>query len=315
MDKIYVVVTMDCEPVRDAGGATQATSGPFSYDDSARFIRGFTAQTAASQFPVSFFIHPEAAAAHPEVFLELEQDGACLGLHIHPYKIQRTRYRSHFGALSALEQTILLSEASALWREALGRLPLYFRPGTFSANDATARVLSELGFRGGSLSCPGRLYPDLYAAWPGAPLDPHYANAAFRLMPGTLDFVNLPLTVDTSVLVESNGRSFYRDLRPDYLEADYDRIARNIVDQLKTRAPAVPIMMVVTHNDNDFTDPQNRINGNYRRVLRAIRNACEAAGVEPVGATVETVGELVREKIPRETPDFVIGHASIQAGQ
>jgi hypothetical protein len=315
MDKIYIVITMDCEPIRSAEGATQATSGPHSYEGSARFIGGFARQAANARFPVSFFIHPEVAAAHPEVFLEWEKSGACLGLHIHPYKIHRTRYRAHFGSLSAQEQTILLSEASAIWREALGRLPLYFRPGTFSANDATARVLSELGFRGGSLSCPGRLYPDLYAVWAGAPLDPHFTHASFRLMPGDLDFVNLPLTVDTSTQVTSNGRSFYRDLRPDYLKADYDQIARNIVGQLKARDPAVPIIMVVTHNDNDFTDPQDRINGNYRRVLRAIQNACEAAEVEPVGATVETVCDAVRKKIPRENADFVIGHASIQAGQ
>jgi peptidoglycan/xylan/chitin deacetylase (PgdA/CDA1 family) len=315
MDKIYIAVTMDCEPVRSAVGATQTTSGPLTYEDSARFIDGFAGYAQQNGFPVSFFIHPEVAQAHPQLFLDWEQKGACLGLHIHPYKINRTRYRSHFGALTPLEQTILLSEASAVWREAIGRLPIYFRPGTFSANDATFRILTELGFRGGSLSCPGRMYPDLYAVWTGAPLDPHYANEAFRLMEGNLDFVNLPLTVDVSSIATVNGRSFSRDLRPDYLEADYDEIAGNIVAQLQERNPVVPVMMVVTHNDNDFTNPQDRVCGNYHRSLQAVINACKKAGIEPVGATVESLCDLVREKIPRAAPEFVIGHASIQAGQ
>ena len=305
---------MDCEPVRSAAGATQATSGPITYEESAAFIRAYTRRALAAGFPPSFFIHPETAEAHPEVFTELEKEGACLGLHIHPYKIRNTRFRNHFGALSELEQVSLISEASAVWTQALGRRPLYFRPGTFSANDATFRVLASLGFRGGSLSCPGRMYPDLYAVWSGTPPDPHYGNRSFRLMEGDVDFVNLPLSVDFSQLATANGRSFYRDLRPDYLKADYPEIARNIIAQIKERNPAVPILMVVTHNDNDFTNPEDRVSRNYTTVLEAIRTACAQAGVEAVGATVESVCEAVRQAIPREKPDFVIGHASLQAG-
>lgn len=314
MELIHVVITMDCEPVRPTGG-TMATSGPESYGQSAAYTEAFAGCVADHGFPVSFFIHPETALAHPGLFLELESKGACLGLHIHPYKIERTRFQNHFGALNEFEQTVLISESTARWQSAIGRRPLYFRPGTFSANDATFKVLTRLGFRGGSLSCPGRVYPDLYAAWAGTPLDPHFGHDTFRLMPGDLDFVNLPLSVDTSHMEMVKGRSFYRDLRPDYLEADYDSIANNMVRQLRERQPAVPILMVVTHNDNDFTCPDDRVRRNLERSLSAIQNACDRADVTAQGATVESVCDLVRERIDRVKPDFVLGHASIQAGK
>jgi peptidoglycan/xylan/chitin deacetylase (PgdA/CDA1 family) len=314
MKKIYIVLSMDCEPVRSAENVSLATSGPLTYEDSARFIHAYAAKAAAYQFPVSFFIHPEVATAHPEVFLELEQNGATLGLHIHPYKIRDTRFTAHFGALSVNEQRTIVAEAGAIWHTAIGRRPLYFRSGTFSANDNTFQVLAELGFQGGSLSCPGRMYPDLYAVWAGAPLDPHRANATFRMMEGNLDFINVPLTVDASRLEQRGPHAFYRDLRPDYLEADYLQTARNIVKQLIDRKPIAPIIMVVTHNDNDFTDPQDRVCRNYHTVLQAITQACAEADVEPVGVNLEFICDLVRQQTQPDGPTFVIGHDSVQAG-
>lgn len=314
MDRIHVVISMDCEPVRAKEAVSAATSGPTSYEDSARFITGYWDHAARYGFPVSFFVHPEAAVAHPRLFLDLEAKGACLGLHLHPYKFDPTCFRTHFGALSAAGQTALVSEAGAIWRSGIGRRPRYFRPGTFSANDNTFRVLAELGFEGGSMSCPGRNYPDLYAVWAGAPFDPHRANDVFRLMEGGMDFVELPLTVDTSVTEVRNGRSFFRDLRPDYLSADYPAIARNVVRQLQERAPVVKMIMVVTHNDHDFSDPDDRVCRNFQTVLKAIDTACAEAGVEAAGATVESVCAAVRERCPGGRPAFTIGHASIQTG-
>lgn len=97
--------------------------------------------------------------------------------------------------------------------------------------------------------------------------------------------------------------------------ADYVRIARNVVAQLQERKPLVPTMMVVTHNDHDFTDPTDRVNRNYGKVLSAIVQACEEAGLEPVGAAIETICGLYRSRRPPAAPQFVIGHASIQSGQ
>jgi peptidoglycan/xylan/chitin deacetylase (PgdA/CDA1 family) len=314
MKPIDILVTMDCEPIRPPERTGVATSGPYSYADSERFITGY-AKLARSEygFPVSLFIHPESALAHRELFPALERDGAALGLHIHPYKYDPVRYCAHFGELSAEDQRTLVAECSALWKEALGRRPEYFRPGTFSANDSTFRVLAEMGFIGGSISCPGRMFPELAAVWTGAPCDPHRGHAHFRQLVGELPFANLPLSVDTSDVRAKDGSQQQWDLRPDYREADYTRIATNIVTQIKARNPAVPIVMVVSHNDNDYTDPNDRVAKNLRRSLDATVAACRAAGYEPRGATIAEVCAKVLA-LPPAVPEWVIGRASIQAG-
>ena len=310
---IDIVVTMDCEPTRPPERAGAATSGPYSYADSERFIAGYAKLAGEYGFPVSFFIHPEAAFAHRALFPALERAGATLGLHIHPYKYDPLRYRAHFGELSAEEQRTIIAECSALWKEALGRRPEYFRPGTFSANDSTFRVLAEMGFIGGSVSCPGRIFPELAAVWAGAPSDPHRGHPNFRQLPGNLPFVNLPLSVDASGVRASDGSQQLWDLRPDYKEADYNRIATNIVTQIKARNPAVPMIMLVSHNDNDYTDPNDRVARNLRRSLDAVVQACRQAGFEPKGATIASVCAKVLA-LPAPRDEWVIGRASIQAG-
>jgi peptidoglycan/xylan/chitin deacetylase (PgdA/CDA1 family) len=311
--KMNIVVSMDCEPVRLPGLEGPATSGPASYADSERFIAGFEAIAASYGLPVSLFVHPEAALAHAAQLLEMEQRGAALGLHIHPYKYDPVRWRAHFGELSADEQRAIVSECVALWQQALGRRPQYFRPGTFSANDATFQVLVDLGFVGGSCSCPGRVFPELYAVWAGAPADPHRAHAVFRQRPGTLPFANLPLSVDLSDVRDGDGHQQLWDLRPDYREADYSRIADHIVAQIARREPRVPMVMVVSHNDNDYNNPDDRVARNLRRSLDAVMAACRSAGYEPVGTTVADVCAQVLAS-PPEVPDWVVGRASIQAG-
>jgi hypothetical protein len=70
-------------------------------------------------------------------------------------------------------------------------------------------------------------------------------------------------------------------------------LVRNVVEQIKQRKPAVPCINLLTHNDNDFTDPENRVHRNFRTVLDEIVAACRSADLQPVGATLEQVCDLV----------------------
>jgi hypothetical protein len=313
MDKIYVLITMDVEPALAAGSRPDGASGPLNYVDSERFIRGYARRAAAHGFPVSYMLHPEVTEHHARLFLDLEGAGACLGLHIHPWKFADGRYQAHFGGLSAELQAAILSEASAIWYTNMGKRPRYFRPGTFSANDSTFGVLDRLGFLGGSVSIPGRVYPDLNAVWAGAALDPHRGNASFRQVPGDLDFVNVPLSVDVSGVEDRGGRKFHWDLRPDWQVADYHRIARNIVAQVQDRDPRVPVVHMVTHNDNDYSDDDDRVCRNFEAVLTEIGAAIREAGAEPVGATFADIVELVRQG-DRQGKGFVFADKTMLTG-
>lgn len=293
MTKMHILVTMDVEPPLGDGARPEGASGPRCYADSRRFIEGYVGCAARHGWPVTFMIHPEVTHHHADLFHRLEREGACLGLHLHPWKFSDGHYRAHFGGLDTQGQLAILSEAVAIWQAGLGRRPLYFRPGTFSANDATFGVLEYLGFRGGSVSIPGRVYPDLNAVWAGTVPDPHRAHGVFRQLPGDLAFVNIPLSVDLESDEVRGARRFCWDLRPDWLSADYRRIAGNIVRQVLARAPAVPVVQLVTHNDNDFADPDDRVRRNLVTALDEIRIACEANGVEAVGATFADVCDAV----------------------
>ena len=174
-------------------------------------------------------------------------------------------------------------------------MPKYFRPGTFSANDATFQVLAEKAFRGGSCSAPGRVIPEMQAIWVGAQPDPHRANATFRQSAGNLDFGNMPLSADFSkVLSGPAGRRMFADFRPDVdwpgqYDVSYRTIATNIVSQNGKRRPKVPVLNAITHNHYAYRNTADAVYCRLRVVLDEIMAACDAAEVKAVGATLEDV--------------------------
>ena len=113
--------------------------------------------------------------AQTALLLEMQRSGACLGMHLHPYKFDPIKYPRDLGAFTAGQQVEMIAAASEVWSDALGQPPRFFRGGVYSANDATFGVLLDLGFEGGSLSVPGRVLPRAMAIWAGAELYPHRA--------------------------------------------------------------------------------------------------------------------------------------------
>lgn len=312
MKSVNVVLTMDCEPTTSTSDPT--ASGPRDWAQGERAIRGYVEIGRKYGFPVSFFIHPETAIAQRELFKELESEGACLGLHVHPWKYSLwrhggKRYFNHYGNLSDAEQLCLLTETSALWQDALGRHPLYFRSGTFSANDSIFRVLHQAGFRGGSCSAPGRVVREMQAIWTATEPDPHRGHSHFRQLRGDLDFANVPLTMDFSrLLAATNERRMYADLRPDtdwpgQYGIQYHEIATNIVAQVKARNPAVPTIAIITHNHFEFGDPRGTQTQRLHAALEGLQSACAAQRITPIGARLDEIVDQVLA-IPYEEPPF-----------
>ena len=302
MQEFKVVLTMDCEPT--TATSHPAATGPATWGAGEDAVRGYVEIAARYDLPVTLFVHPEAAVAQSAMFREFERNGACLGLHMHPWKYSLwrhggRRYMAHYGGLSTGEQKELLAEASSVWAEAIGHRPEHFRPGTFSANDAIFRVLQEEGFRGGSCTAPGRVIPEMQAIWTGGQPDPHRASAIFRQALGTLDFANMPLSADFSrSLAGPAGRSMYADFRPDVdwpgqYGVSYRTIATNIVRQVRDRAPSVPVLNSITHNHYDYRNATDAVHGRLRVMLDEMMAACETAGVRTVGATLKEVVDEV----------------------
>jgi hypothetical protein len=308
---IKVVLTMDCEPT--TATSHPAATGPATWSAGEDAVCGYVEIAARYGLPVTLFVHPEAAIAQSAMFRELERNGACLGLHMHPWKYSLWRhagrkYMAHYGGLSAIEQKDLLAEASAVWAEAIGHQPEYFRPGTFSANDAIFQVLEAQGFRGGSCTAPGRVIPEMQAVWTAGQPDPHRASAIFRQALGTLDFANMPLSADFSRhLAGPGGRSMYADFRPDVdwpgqYDVSYRTIATNIVAQVRDRAPSVPVLNSITHNHYAYRDAADPVYRRLRVMLDEMMAACETAELRPVGTTLRNVVDEVLARPPVQEP-------------
>lgn len=313
MDKISIVMTMDCEPTTATSDAS--ATGPRDWAHGERAARGYWAIGQEFGLPVTYFIHPETAIGQAEMWKDLEAQGATIGLHMHPWKYSMWKYDGqkycqHYGGLTEQEQRDLLNEACDEWAEAIGHRPEYFRPGTFSANDAIFRVLDDLGFKGGSCSAPGRMLPEMRAIWTGAEPDPHRANAVFRQVKGDLDFVNMPQSMDYSQLLTGRiGRRMYADLRPDIdwpgqYGVQWSTIAQNLVAQLLERNPAVPVIGVITHNQYEYFDADEPAAQRLRLMLAEAVKACKAKGIEPVGRTLSDIVAAV-QALPREVEELV----------
>lgn len=302
MRTLKIMLSMDVEVPRTEAGA----SGPENWDASHRYIRGYNQLAHDAGFPITYFIHPEAAMAHRDLFEELHKtQGASIeGLHVHPWKFMDGRFKYHFGGMDAKLQRDVLLLAMNMWEEAFGRLPRYFRPGTFSANDATFAILCDLGFLGGSLSAPERFFPDLQAIWTGAPRDPHRPNAAFRNIKGTLPFANVPHSHDYTTLIETPGRHAYADLRPCRDDGDMKTLVRNIMTQTLERNAKLPLITMDTHNDNDYTDAGNSVCKRYQSLLDSLHEVAGELNVKLEGTTIEQATQDVMSW-PVEDKPFV----------
>lgn len=315
MKQINVVVSMDCEPTKATTHPT--ATGPQDFAQSERAITGYWEIAKSYGFPVTFFVHPETILAQADMFKALKSEGACIGLHMHPWKYSQCyyggkRYLAHYGELSEEDQVALLSEAIALFREGMGERPLYFRPGTFSANDAAYGVLTRLGFRGGSVSAPGRVFKEIRSNWTHAELDPHRPHPIYRHIPGDLEFGNMPLSADVSrLLTQKDGRQRYADFRPDVdwpgqFDISYKTIAQNILAQVTERAPAVPVLNTISHNHYEYRDASHPACQRFKVMLDEIAAACERAGVTAVGTTMDDIaGQVLATPVESQEFSFI----------
>jgi peptidoglycan/xylan/chitin deacetylase (PgdA/CDA1 family) len=286
LNEIRVVLTLDCE--RPNSETDAKASGPKDYATGVHSTLGYVKIANDRGYPVTVFLHPEVAVSDPEVFKQLEAEGNPLALHLHPWRFSDGKYPAELGGLSDDDARAVLSEATAIWQAAIGYRPTLFRGGAGSANDSTFRILSDIGFNGGSTSIPGRVYPDVHAIWAGANPDPHRANSTFRQLEGNLEFAEMPISVDVSRQVHKNGRYFHWELRPDW-DVAYEDVAYNIIKQVQSRGAAVPVINMVTHNDHDFADPNDPHSRAFSLIIDSIERACERANVKPVASSVADV--------------------------
>jgi len=245
---------MDCENLHHLSGE----GGVSDWNFSERSIRGFVDLLEERGHKSTLFLCPETAATHRSWLSEIESCGHEMAMHFHPdsFADGNARGLGQLGQFPGEVQKEMLTSGIAMWGDALGRSPVCFRPGCFSANDETFRILIDLGFEYGSCSSPGRNEPRIGSIWQPALLDTHRVNGPLRSVPGDLKFVDVPLTVDWEVRFDHR---FGWDLPQELM------IERGDVPTLKTvihknvvryREMNVlePAIVAATHNVWDYSD-------------------------------------------------------------
>ncbi|HEX5416123.1 MAG TPA: hypothetical protein VFZ25_10685 [Chloroflexota bacterium] len=255
---LHVIFTMDCQPA-----STQAApDGPKNWEQSARSIDGFcTCLLRAGNIP-TLFVTPRCAEEHGPSLEEFASAGVEVGLLVQPQSLGGG-FGRHLGQYRRDQQRVIVETARERFQDALGRRPQSIRSVLFSASDETFSVVSELGFRQGSLSCPGRLVTKHAAVWDHAVGDPHYVDLTDRQKAGDHPFLEVPVTSDASPeqrrgglapdLTVENG-TFVKWHQP-LIESQLQRMER---ENVRFRA-----LCLSTRNCFSYHDPTDL----YRKIL------------------------------------------------
>ncbi len=287
---LWVCFTMDVERVRKYS----PPGGPEDWASAQHSARSYCDLLLDSGYPVTLFIVPEAAEEQSALFRTLAGEGHECALHIHPQSWKdhwkEPDEHDYFGGYGPREQREMLRAARDQWAQALGFLPKAFRPGNFSANDDTFHALVDTGFTHGSVSEPERLMPDCKADWRGACRHVRRASAESRLVPGELDFVEVPLTVDPDERDDWTGTG---DIR--FEGADAEKIIRaagkEIGSQIDAQAP-LKHLCFFTHNFVQYwPDGEPRELARLKEVVAELPRIAGHYGLVVNGAVLRQVRE------------------------
>jgi peptidoglycan/xylan/chitin deacetylase (PgdA/CDA1 family) len=244
----------------------------------------------------TFFMIPGDAGSRPDFYRSLPKRGHEIGLHLHPGD---EGYFEFAGVMGPDEQRELIATAKDRWAQAIGFAPVCFCMGYASANDYTYGVLEELGFRHGQVGLPGRRLVETASVWEGEPLHIHYANRWNRLLPGDLDFIDVPHTVDPESYMW--GGKHPQDLRVELVDAKnhWYTSLKSVRRQLADDSLPVKVLRGVTHNTFDYTDPNNFRSQTLKGMIEGIGGILADAGCELVPATIETIAGDYRRVVPK----------------
>ncbi len=137
-------ITMDCERVQEKG---VYPAGPESWGESIDNIFALADIVSDYNYRVIYYAVPEAAEAHVISFKDLKRDGHTIGLHLHS-QTYRNGINANLGDLSYNTQYDLIANAYYDFKDALGFAPIHFRPGYFSHNIDTIRVINQFRMQG-----------------------------------------------------------------------------------------------------------------------------------------------------------------------
>lgn len=255
---------------------------------------GFANQLERRGMKATFHVLPSDAEPHAATYRDLSTRGHEVGLHVHPAV---DGHQEFLGVCGPDEQHDILAQAGDRFARALGFGPQTICIGYMSTNDHTYGVLYDLGYRHGTCSMPTRVLPECASVHAGAPLDVHYAHRYNRVLPGDLDFVNIPPTVDPDSRMWGGRHPL--DLRIELVDAKnhWYTIDKAVRRQVAAGVP-VKILRVITHNTYDYGNPTDFRSLTLAGVIDHCLSIAAAHGLDPVPATGDRIAAAYRAAVP-----------------
>ncbi|MFC1525793.1 polysaccharide deacetylase family protein [Candidatus Latescibacterota bacterium] len=287
METIYLNIQMDCE-------ATQTSIGDPALGE--RAIRGLGQMLEAEQMKATFAVLPSDMAAHAPLYRELEAQGHEIALHAHPAEQGREEF---LGVCGLEDQVAILQEGKAVLAQHLGHDTEGFTPGYFSANDYTFPALEAVGLRHGTISCPTRDLPQCACVWGNSPQDVHYGHRHNRCLAGSVDVVDVPVTIDPDSRMW--GGAHPQDLRVELVDAKnhFYTIEKAVKRQLLSGDDTpVKYLKMLTHNIFDYSDERDFRRETLIGMLDAARRICDRSEAQLVPATTARIAAAYREAVP-----------------
>jgi hypothetical protein len=274
-DALWVIFTMDCLPAGDVG----EIRGPGRWDEAERSARSFADALAAQGFTGTFFVEPSTLKRFKGLTGELAEGGHEIGLLCHP---QLCGYRSYLGSYSYDRQREIVGTVRKTWEDVLGTETGTFRSGFFSANDYTYHVLCMEGFRQGSCSLPGRMDGEQCSMWYGSYPFPHHTDPLDRTIPGTMEFLEVPVTSD----FEAASYLSYETYTPPHMRIeapDLHDYARNLavrqIGRMAEDGVTARALNLVTSNVVGWGQKDDPHADRLQNVCEMLREVSDASGL------------------------------------
>jgi len=261
-----------------------------------RATRGIVDIADRAGLAATLLVIPADLEASRTAYREAAEQGHEVGLHVHPAD---QGYEEFLGVYGPDTQRKIIDEAADRFAQVMGCRPKSICIGYGSANDYTYSVFVELGFTHGHISIPTRILPECASVWAGAPLDMHYAHPYNRVLPGWLDFVEIPQTLDPDSRMW--GGKHPQDLRVELVDAKnhWYTMAKAVDRQICANVP-VRCIHIVTHNTYDYADPCNFRRETLETMIRHAREIVAAKSSAVRKATMATLAAEYREVCPPE---------------
>ncbi len=259
-----------------------------------RAVRGLMDVTEKEGLKLTLFVIPTDLEASPALYRQAVEAGHEVGLHLHPADLG---YEEFLGVYGPDDQRKILSQAADRFSQVMGYRPKGVCIGYASANDYTYPVLTELGFRHGMLSIPTRILPECASVWAGASLNVHYTNPYNRVLPGWLDLVDIPCTLDPDSRMW--GGKHPQDLRVELVDAKNHWYTINKAVERQIREQTVmPCISIFTHNIFEYSTPGDFRRQTLEQMIRSAKEIVTRKGGHIIGVTQEQLAEEFRKQNP-----------------